>query len=69
MTRSEYRLWGARANARRGAQLPQTKLNVEHVRAIRTNRTGMTMRAQAQQFGVHKRTIEKIHYRETWVNV
>ena len=65
MTRNEYNLWGAKATAKRGSDLPHTKLTPDQVAAIRANRHGKTMKALAEEFGVHHRTIQKIKYGET----
>lgn len=69
MTRIEYNLWGAKATCLRGNDLPQTKLNPEIVRAIRENRRGLTRKQLAAQYGVHYRTVEKIHYFESWTHI
>ena len=68
MTRDEY-LSTLIITARRGTDLPQSKLNPDLVREIRTNRHGMTARAQASRYGVHYRTIEKVRHYETWRHV
>lgn len=69
MTRDEYVLWGAKAMAVRGERLPQTKLTVDAVRAIKANVRGMTARQLADLHDVHFRTIEKIRSGETWGHV
>ena len=68
MTRSEY-LSTLKINASRGSDLPQSKLNPELVREIRTNRLGMTAKAQAEKYGVHYRTIEKVRHFASWRHV
>jgi hypothetical protein len=68
MTRSEY-LSTSISNARRGSDLPQSKLNPELVREIRTNRHGMTAKAQAVKYGVHYRTIEKVRHFASWRHI
>lgn len=68
MNRFDYEQWGAKATAARGDRLPQSKLDVEKVREIRTNRQGLTMKQQAEMYGVHCRTIQKVHYRQTWIH-
>jgi hypothetical protein len=68
MTRSEY-LSTSTSTARRGLDLPQSKLNPELVREIRTNRLGMTAKAQAVKYGVHYRTIEKVRHFASWRHV
>jgi hypothetical protein len=68
MTRSEY-LSTSKSNARRGSDLPQSKLNPALVREIRINRLGMTAKAQAEKYGVHYRTIEKVRHFESWRSV
>ena len=68
MTRSEY-LSTLKINARRGSDLPQSKLNPKLVREIRTNRFGMTAKAQAAKYGVHYRTIEKVRHFASWRHV
>ena len=52
--------------AKRGNDLPQSKLNPEKVRYIRINRYGKTAKQLAEMFGVHNRTIEKIRDGKTW---
>ena len=68
MNRNEY-LSTLIITARRGLDLPQSKLNPDLVREIRINRHGMTARAQADRYGVHYRTIEKVRHYETWRHV
>jgi hypothetical protein len=68
MTRSEY-LSTSISTAKRGSDLPQSKLNPELVREIRTNRHGMTAKAQAAKYGVHYRTIEKVRHFASWRHV
>ena len=69
MPRQDYLLFGAIALAKRGAALPQARLDVETVRLIRANTAGKTARQLAQQFGVYYRTIEKVRHYETWTHV
>lgn len=69
MTRDEYKLWGAKAVARRGNSLPQSKLTPDRVREIRSNRSVRTIKQWAEHFGVSHRTIEKVKYFQTWVHV
>ena len=69
MNRADYVLYGAKATALRGNDLPHAKMDAEKVRYVRRNPKGMTTKQLAAQFGVHYRTIEKIQYRETWENV
>lgn len=66
MDRLTYQLWGARATAKRGNQLPHARLTPEAVREIRENRQGLTAAQLAAQYGVHHRTIEKVRAYETW---
>jgi hypothetical protein len=68
MNRNEY-LSISTSTARRGSDLPQSKLNPELVREIRTNRLGMTAKAQAVKYGVHYRTIEKVRHFASWRHV
>ena len=68
MNRTEY-LQTALFTARRGLDLPQSRLTPDLVREIRINRHGLTARDQAQKYGVHHRTIEKVRYFETWRHV
>ena len=68
MTRSEY-ISTAILIARRGLDLPQSKLTPDLVREIRINRQGLTARRQAEKYGVHHRTIEKVRHYETWRHV
>ena len=65
MDRFEYVQWGAKATAKRGSDLPHTKLTPDQVVAIRANRYGKTAKALAEEYGVHYRTIEKVRYMET----
>ena len=69
MTRHEYEQWGAKSIAVRGTALPHARLDPIKVRAIRANVKGKTARQQAEEFGVHYRTIEKVRYYETWGHV
>ena len=62
MTRDEY-LSRAHEFALRGERLPHARLNADLVRAIRTNRRGLTARQWAEQLGVHHRTIDKVRDR------
>lgn len=45
------------------------KLTEDQVREIRINRRGLSMRKQAEVYGVHIRTIEKIRAYLTWRDV
>jgi hypothetical protein len=65
MNRFEYQQFGAKMLAKRGSDLPHTKLTPDQVAAIRINRHGKTAKTLAADYGVHHRTIEKIRYRET----
>ena len=69
MTRHEYLASGARLTSKRGNDLPQAKLDTGKVRYIRANPKGRTLKQLAAELGVHHRTIQKVHYRETWVHV
>ena len=69
MTRSDYLLYGARQTARRGVDLPQSKLDEAKVRYVRANPHGKTARQLAAELSVHYRTIEKIRHRECWTHV
>lgn len=51
MTRHEYVLWGAKAIAKRGVQLPHVKLCEERVRYIRANPRGLTARRHRETWG------------------
>ena len=42
------------------------KLTPRQVEESRINRQGLTMKHQAQVYGVHHRTIEKVRYFESW---
>lgn len=75
-TRDEYLLAPA-AYAKRGADLPQSKLTPELVAEIRSARRqrealrkhiadNLSNEALAKKFGVHVRTIEKAITNETW---
>jgi len=65
MNRFEYQQFGAKAMAKRGKDLPHTKLTPDQVAAIRINRHGKTMKALAEEYGVHHRTIQKVIYMES----
>ena len=69
MNRSEYLSTGAILTARRGVDLPQSRLTPGIVREIRINRHGMTAKEQAAVYGVHFRTIQKVRYYDTWRHV
>ena len=67
--RREY-LVNADKYAKRGSDLPHTKLNAEIVRKIRIDaEQGKTAKLQASEYGVHIRTIEAIRSYRTWLNV
>ncbi len=79
MTRGEY-LTRAREIARRGEQLPQTKIRDDDVAAIKSAfrqreelrryiRENLSNAALASRYGVHHRTIEKIASGEIRINV
>lgn len=68
MNRAEY-ISTAAFMARRGLDLPQSKLTPDLVREIRINKQGLTARDQAEKYGVHHRTIEKVRYFETWRHI
>lgn len=68
MTRDEY-LPMAALFAPRGTDLPQSRLTPDQVVEIRENRRGMTAWQQAEKYGVHIRTIEKVRRYETWTHV
>ena len=76
MTRAEYEQRRFEF-CKRGADLPQSKLDVESVNLIRElhayktaeiNKLNETLSADglAKKFGVHVRTIEKVLRYETW---
>jgi hypothetical protein len=67
--RFEYQQWGAKAGAVRGEALPHAKLTSDKVRKIRAEQYIKTAKQQADEFGVHYRTIEKVRHFETWGNV
>jgi hypothetical protein len=69
MTRTEYMLIGRIVCARRGADLPQSRLTVDAVRAIRAIGLAKTARQLAIEYGVHYRTIEKVRSYESWGHV
>jgi len=69
MDRVSYALYGAKAMALRGNDLPQSKLTPQIVRTIRAEATLKTAKQQAREFGVHYRTIEKVRSYETWGHV
>ena len=67
-TRRDY-LINASLYAKRGNDLPRTKLTPEKVKEIRANRYGKTAQQLADEHGVHKNTIDKIRNFETWAHV
>lgn len=68
MNREEYRE-RARELAPRGERVGVAKLTADKVRWIRQNRAGLTIKAMAERLGVHYRTVEKVHYGETWCHI
>lgn len=79
MDRDEY-LTMARVNAKRGKELPQTKLldmDVDSIRSAVRQRErlrahiarNLSNEALARIHGVHVRTIEKLVQRETWSHI
>lgn len=79
LERGEY-LSRTREFAKRGQDLPQTKLLDLQVAAIRSAarqrkslrqhiRDNLSNEALAKQFGVHVRTIEKILQHHTWAHI
>lgn len=79
MTRDEYDI-RARETARRGMDLPWSKLTPLEVDAIRSAkrqrenllkhiRENLSNDALARAFGVHRRTVEKVLQGETWGHV
>jgi len=68
MNRKDYILYGAKAMAARGSDLPHAKLDEEKARYVKRNPHGMTARQLAELFGVHIRTIEKIREGYNWVS-
>lgn len=69
MTRFEYTQFRAKADAKRGVELPHARLTERDVIAIRRNVRGQTAKQLAESFGVHFRTIEKVRAYETWAHV
>jgi IS30 family transposase len=79
MNRSEYKTRAIEI-APRGNELPHAKLTPEDVEDIRSAavqrerlrgfiRDSLSNAALANRFGVHRRTIEKVLQRESWINV
>lgn len=68
MNRAEYRERAAEF-APRGERVGVARLDEGKVRWIRTNREGLSLKAMAARLGVHYRTVEKVHYGETWGHV
>lgn len=79
MTRDEYNI-RARETARRGMELPWSKLTPLEVDAIRSAkrqrenllkhiRENLSNDALSKAFGVHRRTVEKVLQGETWGHV
>lgn len=71
MTRSEY-LEVVYQICPRGSDLPQSKLTVEAVRAIRSEWKAYSRHASqkvlAKRYGVSARTIERVLSGETWAH-
>lgn len=61
---------GSYLTAKRGAELPQSKLSVELARSIREEHVLYSRKhgapALAARYGLHRRTIEKVLSYETW---
>ena len=68
MNRFDYQQWAAKANAKRGNELPQSRMTPASVREVRQS-GHLTAKQLADKFGVHYRTIEKIRAYETWGHV
>lgn len=69
LDREEY-LSRAYEFAKRGRDLPQSKLHEYHVKHIRErNEYGVPRWWLAKEYGVHLRTIDKICTWETWIHV
>ena len=68
INRREY-LLNARYYARRGEDLSHSKLTEEIVKKIRLEAGSVTAKSQAEKYGVHVRTIEKVRYFLSWVHV
>lgn len=68
MTRDQYLADHYRHHLQ-GNDLPHSRLTPELVREIRANRHGETLKQMAERMGVHRRTVEKVHYFETWRHV
>lgn len=68
MTREEYRSNAAQFAAR-GERVGVSKLTPAKVRWIRANPLGKTIKQMAAVLGVHHRTVEKVHYGETWGHI
>ncbi len=67
MTRDEYLNGGYLQSHKRGADLPQSRLNPQIVRNIRASeRTSTDL---AREIGVHRRTIEGVRSYRTWRHV
>lgn len=68
LSRAEYQV-RAHEFARRGRELPQSKLTEEVVRRIRENKDGLTANQGAERLGVHRRTIDGVRSYRTWRHV
>ena len=68
ITRDEY-LRDANVYARRGQDLPQSKLCPDRVRWIRANPEGLTAADMAARLGVHPRTVESVRSFRTWAHI
>jgi len=68
MTRAEY-IERAYEFAKRGSDLPQSKLTEATVRQIRRNADGWTARQWADHLGLHVRTIEAVRQYRRWGHV
>lgn len=80
MNRHEYKCGGARLVAKRGTELPQSKLTEAQVREIKQAHAvkqrlidelnaRFSAKALAAHYGVHHRTIERILQRDGWIHV
>lgn len=69
ISRRDYQI-NAHQYAKRGEELPHSKLTSEKVRKIRMDaEQGITAKSQASEYGVHIRTIEAIRSYKTWALV
>lgn len=69
MPRRDYEAFGARLTAKRGVDLPHSKLTPGMVSYVRRNPLGRPRWQLAALCLVHPRTLDKVAMYETWAHV